>query len=367
MSVFRRKPGILFFPLSVVYGLIVWLRNRFFNMGFIRQESFDIPVISIGNITAGGTGKTPHTEYLLDLLTSDFKVAVLSRGYKRKSRGFILARPTSTVADIGDEPRQMALKFPDAIIAVNNNRANGIYRLINEFGDLNVVLLDDAFQHRRVKPGLSVVLIDYNRPVHSDALLPYGNLREQASELKRAHIVIVTKTPEDIKPIEKRIFIKELGLYPFQFLYFTTFRYGAPVPIFKKSHKGPKWEHIHKNTPEVLLVTGIANAKPLLVHIQRHTNHCVHMEFADHHFFTENDLVKIHERFKVLGENEKYIFTTEKDAMRIKEIKHIDKTLKDHLFFIPVEVKFLDDKAKNFNKDIVDYVAKEKSVNRLFK
>ncbi|MGM0504272.1 MAG: tetraacyldisaccharide 4'-kinase, partial [Bacteroidota bacterium] len=200
-------------PLSLLYGLIIYLRNRFYDYGFFKSTSFTIPIISIGNITVGGTGKTPHVEYLADLLKSEFSVATLSRGYKRKTKGFILAGDQSTAKEIGDEPRQIKQKFPNIEVAVDSKRVRGIQKLIDSNKDLDVVLLDDAFQHRKVQTNLSILLVDYNRPIDKDFMLPLGNLREQAFEKKRASIIIITKAPKDIKPIERRVLFNELHPY----------------------------------------------------------------------------------------------------------------------------------------------------------
>ncbi len=368
MPLSRKNFGILLFPASMIYGLIAGTRNLLFNLKILKQTQFKIPVITIGNITVGGTGKTPHVEYLVKLLIKHFKIAVLSRGYKRKTSEFIIAAVSSRVSEIGDEPKQIKQKFPDIRVAVSGDRVQGIRKLISVYPDLDAIILDDGYQHRYVKPGLSILLIDYSRPLSSDHLLPYGNLRECALETKRAHIVIVTKTPENIKPIERRIFIKDLQLFPYQFLYFTTFTYLPPVAVFKKtSPRRLDYEYIKKSRVSVVLVTGIANSGPLLLFLKKYADKIEHIRFSDHHDYSIKDMEKISQHFEQLHAKHKIIITTEKDAVRLREMKETDKKLKQFFYYIPVEVKFIDNDVKRFNKDIIDYVGKDKEVNRLHK
>ena len=211
---------ILFYPLSLIYGIVVWIRNVMFDINILKSKEFTIPVISVGNITVGGTGKTPHVEYLIRLLKDEFKIATLSRGYKRKSFGFVLANESSTVIEIGDEPRQIKQKFPEIAVAVDSNRVKGINKLLQSEKNLNAIILDDAFQHRYVSPGLSILLVDYNNPLKDDYLLPFGRLREQAGERQRADIIIVTKCPSKIKPIDQRLLEKDLKMFAYQKLFF---------------------------------------------------------------------------------------------------------------------------------------------------
>ena len=206
------------YPFSFLYGIGVNLRNQLFDLNILRSQSFDVPVICIGNITVGGTGKTPHTEYLIKLLQKEFQVAVLSRGYKRKSKGFVLATPDTPMEQIGDEPFQMKQKHPQVHVAVDADRRRGIARLCEPgiTPEVEVVLLDDAYQHRYVKPGINILLVDYHRMIGEDALLPAGRLREPERGKNRANIVIVTKCPHDIKPMDYRIISKHMDLYPYQ-------------------------------------------------------------------------------------------------------------------------------------------------------
>ena len=231
-------------PLSWIYGLIVGIRNMMFDCGLLHSESFDIPVISVGNLTVGGTGKTPHSEYLVKLLQDKFQIGLLSRGYKRKTRGFLLANADTTMPEIGDEPFQMKLKFPNIHIAVDKNRRRGIHKLADEIKPVtDVIILDDAYQHRYVTPGVNILLMDYHRLICFDALLPAGRLREHQFNKRRADIVIVTKCPKTITPMEKRGISRSLELYPWQKLFFSTFRYGMLYNLFDRSLPRIHWSN----------------------------------------------------------------------------------------------------------------------------
>ncbi len=367
MPIRQKRFGLICFPLSVLYGIVIAIRNQLFNFHILKQTEFELPILSVGNITVGGTGKTPHVEYLVKLLHKKFKIAVLSRGYKRKTREFIIASSKSTVSEIGDEPKQIQQKFPDATIAVSRKRVEGVQKLLIKHPELNAVILDDAYQHRHIKPGVSILLIDYTNPVFSDCLLPYGNLREKTHELKRAHIVIVTKTPENIKPIEKKIFSEELKLYPYQFLYFTSFSYEEPKPVFKKNKQRITYDFFKNPHVSILVLTGIANAQPLVNHLLKHSKKIHEFHFPDHHTYNKSDVEKIYEQYQKMPGKEKIIITTEKDAIRLREIKNINETFINSAYFIPIEVKFLDNCSKQFNKDILNYVENNKEINRLHK
>jgi tetraacyldisaccharide 4'-kinase len=367
MTLNRRKIAFITFPLSLIYGAIVSLRNMLFNLKILRSTEFRIPVISVGNITVGGTGKTPHIEYLIRLLSGEFNIAVLSRGYKRKTRNFILADSGSTSNDIGDEPRQLKQKFPDIHIAVDRKRVHGILNLLKSVKNLKAILLDDAYQHRYVNPGLSILLVDYTRPIYSDYLLPFGNLRESKHEIRRADIVIITKTPKGLKPIEKKILMKELKILPYQFLYFTNYEYKNPEPVFKDNKKPIIFNEIKNTRPLILLVTGIAQPESLLKFLKSFSKTIDTMKFPDHYSYTPEDLVKIKSRFGILKGKTKYIFTTEKDTVRFRELQISDDELRLSMYYVPIEVKFLYGGAKKFNNDIINYVKKNKRINKLYK
>ncbi|MCX6257611.1 MAG: tetraacyldisaccharide 4'-kinase [Bacteroidia bacterium] len=358
--------NLVLLPLSLIYSLFIYIRNRLFDYNILRSEEFDIPVISIGNIHVGGTGKTPHVEYITSLLKKDFKLGVLSRGYKRLTRGFVSATSESTVSDIGDEPRQIRQKFPDIDLAVDGNRVRGINTLLDMNDSLDVILLDDAYQHRYVKPGISILLIDYHYPLYSDYMLPFGRLRESSSEKRRANIIIITKSPEEIKPIEKRILIKNVRPYPYQTLYFTSLRYSQPLPVFENGFTPPVFEDLKTGNCSVLLVTGIARPAPLTEFLGRYCKNITHMLFPDHHAYTKSELTSIASKFESLTLGKKIILTTEKDAMRFRDLKYKEIIELLPVFYIPVSIYFLHDEQNNFDNQIIDYVKKNKRHRTLY-
>ena len=343
-------------PLSWLYGLAVKTRNTMFEMGILKTRSFQIPVISVGNITVGGTGKTPHVEYLLRLLKDQFHVAVLSRGYKRKSKGFIKAGMQTTMPEIGDEPYQMKQKFTDVTIAVDKNRCHGIDMLTEQDKKLDVILLDDAFQHRYVKPGINILLVDYHRLIIYDKLLPAGRLREPLNSKNRADIVIVTKCPKGLNPMEYRVVTKAMDLYPYQRLYFTTLEYAELQPLFTNSSTSiPTFEGLRDT--HVLLLTGIASPKQLVHDLSPYTEHLQQLTFADHHLFKEKDIQLVNKTFAEMP-SPKIIITTEKDATRLHNVGGLSDEVKKNIYVLPVRICFLQDQENTFNQQIRDYVRK---------
>jgi tetraacyldisaccharide 4'-kinase len=357
----------LLIPFSLLYGLIVSVRNLLFDFNILPITEFKIPIISVGNITVGGTGKTPHIEYLITLLKDDFKIATLSRGYKRKSKGYFLADESSTSNLIGDEPMQIKRKFPDILVSVDKNRVHGVKNLLrSESGNqLDTVLLDDAFQHRYIKAGLSILLIDYSRPITRDYILPYGRLRESAHERDRANIIIVSKSPEDMTPIDRRIIVKELKLLPFQSLYFTSLEYGNLKPVFKTEAINIINEEWVKENFSILLVTGIANPKPLREYLENFSDHVNEIKFPDHYSFDKNDMENIRKKFESLPGTNKIIVTTEKDATRFYDMNMDQKLVKAHLFFVPLRIKFLNEDKSKFDIQVINYVLKNKRSSNL--
>lgn len=343
------------YPISWIYGIGVRLRNKLFDWGYYRSKSFDIPVVCVGNLAVGGTGKTPHTEYLINLLQqAGTNVAMLSRGYKRKSKGYVLATEKTDVKRIGDEPYQIKNKFPGIRVAVDENRCHGIEQLMKlDHPKVDVVLLDDAYQHRYVKAGLNILLTDFHRLFSDDTLLPAGRLREPKDGKNRAHIVIVTKCPEDIKPIDFNIITKRLRLYPYQQLYFSAFRYGPLTPLFGEKRR--TLASLEKDE-YVLLVTGIASPAPLVEKLKVYTPHVNLCQFDDHHDFSNKDLQAIKERFERLEGKKKLIITTEKDATRLQHHPALAETLKPHLYILPIEIEFLQNQQHIFNQNIIGYV-----------
>ena len=342
-------------PFSWIYGSIVRFRNWLFDMGLKKSKSFSIPIISVGNITVGGSGKTPHVEYLIRLLHDKAKIAVLSRGYKRKSHGYVLAEESTTMPEIGDEPFQMHQKFSDIYVAVDAKRARGIENLQNDEAtkDVDVVLLDDAFQHRYVKPGINILLVDYHRLIIYDKMLPAGRLREPLSGKNRADIVIITKCPKDLKPMEFRVLTKAMDLYPFQKLYFTSIDYDTPKGVFEeKQIELDKLQDYH-----VLLLTGIASPKQMEHDLKPMTKDITNLSFGDHHSFKGKDIDRINDAFESMPEP-RIIITTEKDAVRLRETEGLYEKVKSNMYELPIKVSFMLDQQNNFNEKIISYVRK---------
>ncbi len=342
-------------PFSWIYGSIVRFRNWLFDMGLKKSKSFSIPIISVGNITVGGSGKTPHVEYLIRLLHDKAKIAVLSRGYKRKSHGYVLAEESTTMPEIGDEPFQMHQKFSDIYVAVDAKRARGIENLQNDEAtkDVDVVLLDDAFQHRYVKPGINILLVDYHRLIIYDKMLPAGRLREPLSGKNRADIVIITKCPKDLKPMEFRVLTKAMDLYPFQKLYFTSINYDTPKGVFEeKQIELDKLQDFH-----VLLLTGIASPKQMEHDLKPMTKDITNLSFGDHHSFKGKDIDRINDAFESIPEP-RIIITTEKDAVRLRETEGLYEKVKSNMYELPIKVSFMLDQQDNFNEKIISYVRK---------
>jgi tetraacyldisaccharide 4'-kinase len=344
-------------PLSWLYGLGVSLRNWLFDIGLLKQKHFDIPVISVGNITIGGCGKTPHVEYIVRLLLKHYKVAVLSRGYKRKSCGYMLAGEKTTMPQIGDEPFQMKEKFPNIYVAVDKNRKRGIKHLTTDkkTNDVEAIILDDAYQHRYVKPGLNILLIDYHRIITYDKLLPAGRLREPKEAKERADVVIVTKCPESLKPIDFRVLKKALELRPYQELYFTSIAYKPLTPFYEKKANGVREITNDTNT---LLFSGIASPEQIKTDLQSYCKKMRMITFKDHHQFTKADIEKINKTFESMPEP-KVIITTEKDATRLTHLKEIPENIKNNLYVLPIEVKFKHDKQTNFNNTVFNFIKKK--------
>lgn len=354
-------------PLSFLYGMGVRFRNMLFDTGILESRSFPIPVISVGNITVGGAGKTPHVEYLIRLLCETKRVSVLSRGYKRRTKGYLLASSSSTSLELGDEPYQMYLKYGRQVhVAVSANRCEGIERLCSdpETKDTDVILLDDAFQHRYVKPGVNILLVDYHRLIVYDKLLPAGRLREPKDGKRRADIVIVTKCPPDLRPMDFRVITKALNLYPYQKLFFTTIEYGDLIPLFSNSRSLALSEIT--SDYEVLVLSGIASPQHLLCDIQKHTENVIPMTFRDHHIFTPKDIAHINNTFDSLS-SKRIIITTEKDAARLVGLDGLSDDVRKHIYALPIKTTFLLEQQEQFDEFILSYVLKNSKDSILHK
>ncbi len=348
----------LLLPFSLVYGAVMWLRNFLFDRNMLKSTSFKIPVIGVGNLSTGGTGKTPHVEYLVRLLKEEFKVATLSRGYGRKTKGYFLVSGPSNTDMIGDEPMQYHSKFKDILVTVGEDRVAAIENLLRNETKPEVVLLDDAFQHRSVKPGINILLIEYDKVMDVDYPLPAGNLREWKPGMKRADIIIITKSPSILVPIERKRIIEHLKPASNQQVYFTHYKYGEFTKLTgKQGMMFMSSSYYLEKRFTIVLVTGIANPSGMVEYLRRHTDKIESIAFPDHHQYSVRDIRKIQETFDNIANPSKIIVTTEKDAMRLKhpELEEAIKQLP--FFYLPIEVLFHNEKEK-FDQIITDYVRK---------
>ena len=308
VSLFR----FLLFPLTLLYDYVTRIRNYFYDVGFFKSKSFDIPVIAVGNLSVGGTGKTPQIEYLIKLLQNDTKVAVLSRGYKRKTSGFVLINDAHTSQDIGDEPLQFFKKFPKICVAVDENRVNGIQELQKKH-PLDLVLLDDAFQHRKVKASCYILLTKFDDLYSDDFVLPTGNLRESRGGAKRAHIIIVTKCPIDLSQAKKQDIKRKLKVTSKQHVFFSTISYHNKT----SGNQNIPLENL--SNYEIVLLTGIANPTPLVSFLRAKDNKVLHLKYSDHHHFTSKEIDVIKAKYSFITSEKKILLTTEKDYMRLSD------------------------------------------------
>ncbi|HRP57838.1 tetraacyldisaccharide 4'-kinase [Agriterribacter sp.] len=347
-SVWLRSFRVLLFPFAFLYGTAVKIRNYLYDNEVIQSIEFNFPVICVGNISVGGTGKSPMVEYLLRLLVHRYKTATLSRGYKRKTRGYVLADDKTTALDIGDEPMQFHIKFPEVTVAVGEERAIAIPQLLFDRPGTDVIILDDALQHRTVKAGLNILLTDYNNLFTRDMFLPTGDLRDSRSSYKRADIIIVTKCSDNLGSTEKEKITSEIQPLTRQHLFFTGIRYGAPYHIISRAIK-----HMSKET-EVLLACGIANPGPLKQYIQEESATYDAIYYRDHYIFTIDDLKDIRQRFEKIKAADKMILVTEKDAVRL--VKFAAELRNMPVYVQPIETYFLFNESQRFNYLIENFI-----------
>ncbi len=345
---FLKSVRILFLPFAMIYWFMIWLRNFLYNKNILRSCSFGLPVICVGNLSVGGTGKSPMVEFLVEHLKKTFKVATLSRGYKRKTTGYALANENTTALDIGDEPMLFHQKFPDVPVAVGEERLVAIPQLLHDKPETQAIILDDAFQHRAIKAGLNILLTDCNNLFTRDFYLPTGDLRDLKSNYKRGDIIIVTKCKFDMLPAEADKIRKEIRPLPHQKLFFSSIQYGNP-------------QHITKHTPtdldlrtEVLLVTGIASPQSLKKLLEEKSRAYYMMSFSDHYIFSIDDLIDIKKRFERIDASNKIIVTTEKDAMRLMKFKNELETLP--IYVIAIRHYFLFGEEGKFTEAVTDFV-----------
>lgn len=334
--------NLLFRPLSIIYGAIVYMRNKFFDWGLLKQHEFGVPVLCVGNLAVGGTGKTPHTEYIVNALKGDYRIGVLSRGYRRRTKGFVVATKRSTPSDIGDEPFQIYQKFGQEVkVVVCESRVKGITQLLRIDPTINLIVLDDAFQHRYVKPSVSVVLMEWNRPVYNDDLMPLGRLREPQRALLRSDIVVITKCPHEVRPVDARLIYEHLGLFAYQNVFFSRYDYGKLVSVFPDDVSQEADLSRMGSGDSVLLLSGIANPKPLSRYIKSHGVHITSMRYPDHHRFSRSDFADILKKFNAMPGPTRYLITTEKDAVRLESNPYYPHELRGATYYLPITVDFL--------------------------
>jgi tetraacyldisaccharide 4'-kinase len=333
MEMFR----FLLFPLIIFYAAAIWLRNKLFDMGLLKSHSFALPIISVGNLAVGGSGKTPLVEYLVRLLSGKAKVAILSRGYKRLTSGYHLADAKDTAETIGDEPMQYHKKFTGVVVAVCEKRKEGIRRLISDVPDIQIIILDDAYQHRYVKPTISILASDYFTPFTTDWLLPFGRLREPVSARKRADIIVVTKTPRIFSPIVRKQFVSDIKPFDHQKVCFSYINYLEIKPLYE----GVSVEKmLPRDVYSIIAVSGIVNPGPFQEHLKKLCNEIEILEFPDHHVFSESDVQSIADLYNKLPTKRKIIVVTEKDASRLKN-PVAESILKEYpIYFLPIEFDF---------------------------
>lgn len=341
----------LLYPFALIYGAVVWLRNKLYDTGFFSSVEFSVPVITVGNLSVGGTGKTPHVEYLIRLLQYEYQVATMSRGYKRRTQGFLLAGPDANALKIGDEPMQYKMKFPELVVSVSEERMTGIPYLLQRRPDVEVVLLDDAFQHRSVKAGRNILITDYSRPFYEDYILPYGRLREGRKAYHRADVIIVSKCPPTLDREAALSIVQRIQPLPHQQVFFSAIRYEQPYSFFTN-------EPVSLQGKNVLLVCCIARPEPMIAAVESVAAGTHILSYPDHHYFLSKDLEEIKSTYDGWQAPDKVIVTTEKDATRLH--LQLDK-IRDWnmpIVVLPIAVSFLFDEGPRLDVLVQDYVAR---------
>jgi tetraacyldisaccharide 4'-kinase len=345
----------LFLPFLPLYALAIWVRNGLFNAGILRSQNTQIPTICVGNLSVGGAGKTPHVEYLIRLLKNEFNVCTLSRGYGRKSKGFVLAKESASSALLGDESMQYFIKFSDISVCVDVNRRNAIRKLKIEAPETDVILLDDAFQYRSIKSGLSILLTDYFHPYYNDYLLPVGNLREFRSATQRADMIVVTKCPTILSPIVKDDILEKINPQQKQNVYFSYLKHGLLRRL-----DGSVCEINKDVLNHFVVLSGIYNPYPLVEHLRNYTKDVKLFQFPDHHEFSKSDLKRVRKHFLDYFCNHKFIVTTEKDLMRLKDSPAFAEISDLPICYVPIEVEFHGDDKHNFDAQVINFTKKNK-------
>ena len=343
---------LLLLPLAILYGIGVAIRNGLFSIGLLRGVTFSLPVISVGNLTVGGTGKTPHTEYLIRLLHEYLPLAVVSRGYKRKTTGYLEVSTAHDASRTGDEPLQFKRKFPHVAVAVAENRSFAIPQVIRDHPATRVVLLDDGYQHREVNPGLNILLTEYNRLYTKDWLLPVGRLREWRGGAVRADVIVVTKCPDTLTTAEIKLITADVKKREDQQVFFSRYRYGLPYKMYGSGER-----LAFHNELDVLLVVAIAGTEYLLEYVESQCADVHMVAYNDHHPFSNFDVGDIERHFKAMPEGrERIIVTTEKDAMRLDSHRDLLRSLSLPIYILPVAVQFVDEDPEAFDRYIKEWL-----------
>ena len=341
---------------SSIYNIITSLRNLLFDFQILRSKTYNIPIICVGNLELGGTGKTPHVQYIISLLKSKYKIAVLSRGYGRKTSITKYVEANDSVDLVGDEPLQIKKNNPSCLVVVEKNRNKGIKNILEKHKEIEVIILDDGFQHRWLKAGLNIILTDFSKPYYNNHLFPYGTLRENKKNSKRADIIILTKTPKGTTPKQKKEIIKKINLNTNQKSFFSEIKYGD-------------WKHLNKNVTikeknnfSIILVTGIANPANLINHL-KNNNQINHIRFPDHHNYNLEDVSNILYKYNNNKTDKKIIITTEKDAVKLSTFKNELNNV--NVYYICISIKL--DKKQKFDEEILEYVKKNKRICKILK
>lgn len=329
-------------PAAALYKAAVTFRHRLFDWGILRSERFDIPIICIGNITVGGTGKTPMAEMIVAYMSQMHHVALLSRGYGRRTKGYLEVQPDAHYRDAGDEPLQIKLKFPDTVVVVCEKRADGIRRILSEHPEVDLIVMDDGFQHRYVEPKINVVMIDATRPVQHDRMLPVGTLRDLPEELHRAHYFVVTKCPERMAPIERRILRKVLIQVAYQKVYFTRIESFQPQPLYPDEADAEPL----RLQREVIALSGIGNPKPFIASLSERYRVVEEILLDDHHVYRVRDVRNIGEL--LARHPDAVVVTTEKDAVKLTNRAKIPAEVRSRLYYQPINISFIEDSATDF-------------------
>ena len=334
--------NLLLAPAAALYKLGVTFRHRLFDWGLLKSERFDIPIVCVGNITVGGTGKTPMVEMIVDYMSQHHRVAVLSRGYGRRTKGYLEVRADARYRDVGDEPLQIKRKFPEVVVVVCARRAEGIRRLQAEHPEVDLIVMDDGFQHRYVEPRVNVVMVDATRPVQHDRMLPLGSLRDLPEQLHRAHYFVVTKCPEPMAPIDRRILRKVLIQVAYQRVYFTRFESFNPRPVFP----GEAPEGQFAPGRQVIGPSGIGNPKPFLATLAERYRLVADLTLDDHHVYRVGDVRALTEL--LARHPEAVVVTTEKDAVKLTNRDKLPAELRSRLYYLPIDISFIEDSATDF-------------------